>query len=195
MTQLFCSVSGSCLTLCNPMDFSMPGFPVHHLFPEFAQTPVLWVGDANHFILCCPLLFLPSIFPSISVFSNESVLHIRLPKYWSFSIRISPSYEYSGVICFRIDWLDLLAVQQTLTNLAQEEKDGKRSWWIWNTCLSTDTSGIHFQTQKCMQNISWEWTGVHDQQKGMYRPTHKSRSSPEPLQWVHWLQDSRLPEN
>ena len=109
---------------------------------------------SNHLILCHPLLILPSIFPSIRVIFNESFLPIRWPKYWSFSLSISPSNEYSGVICFRIDWLDLLAVQQTLTNLVQEEKDGKRSWWIWNTCLSTDTSGIHFQTQKCMQNIS-----------------------------------------
>ena len=195
MTHLFCSVSRSCLTLCNPMDCSTPGFHVHHLFPELAQTHVHWVGDANHFILCCPLLFLPSIFPSISVFSNESVLHIISSKYWSFSFCISPSNAYSGVICFRIDWLDLLAVQGTLTNLAQEEQDGKRSWWMWNTSLSRDTSGIHFQTQKCMQNTSWEWTGVHDQQKRMYRCTQNSRSSPEPLEWVHWLQDPRLPEN
>ena len=140
MTQLFCSVSRSCLTLCNAMDFSMPGFPVHHLFPEFAQTPVLWVGDANHFILCCPLLFLPSIFPSISVFSNESVLHLISSKYWSFSFCISPSNAYSGLISFRTDWLDLLAVQGTLTNLAREERDGKRSCWMWNTSLSTELS-------------------------------------------------------
>ena len=69
---------------------------------------------SNHLILCCPLLFLPSIFPSIRVFSNESVLHMRWPKYWSFSFSISPSNEYSGLISFRMDWLDLLAVQGTL---------------------------------------------------------------------------------
>jgi len=195
MIHLFCSVSRSCLTLCNPMVCSTPGFPVHHLFPELAQTHVHWVGDANHFILCHPLLFLPSIFPSIGVFSNESVLHIRSPKYWRFSFSISPSNEYSGVTCFRIDWLDLLEVQGTLTNLPQEEQNGKRSWWTWNTSLSTDTSGIHLQTQKCMQSTSWEWTGVHDQQKRMYRPTQNIRSSPEPLEWIHWLQDPRLAEN
>ena len=195
MTHLFCSVCQSCLTLCNLMDCSMPGFPVHHLFPELAETHVHWVGDASHFILCSPLLFLPSVFPSIGIFSNESVLHIRSPKYWSLSFSISPSNEYSGVICFRIDWLDLLAVQGTLTNLAQEEQDGKRSCWMWNTSLSTDTTGIQLQTQKCMQNTSWEWTGVHDQQKRIYRPTQNSRSSPEPLEWVHWLQDPRLSEN
>ena len=77
------------------------------------------VMPSNHLILCCPLLLLPSIFPSIRVFSNESVLHIRWPKYWSFSFSISPSNEYSGLISFRIDWFDLLAVQGTLKSLLQ----------------------------------------------------------------------------
>ena len=74
---------------------------------------------SNHLILCCPLLLLPSIFPSIRVFSNESALHIRWPKYWSFSFNISPSYEHPGLISFRMDWLDLLAVQGTLKSLLQ----------------------------------------------------------------------------
>src|SRR5574340_694612 len=77
------------------------------------------VMPSNHFILCCPLLLPPSIFPSIRVFSNESVLHIRWPKYWSFSLSISPSNEYSGLISFRMDWLVLLAVQGTLKSLLQ----------------------------------------------------------------------------
>ena len=77
------------------------------------------VMPSNHLILYCPLLLLPSIFPSIRVFSNESVLHIRWSKYWSFSFSISPSNEYSGLISFRIDWFDLLAVQETLKNLLQ----------------------------------------------------------------------------
>ena len=77
------------------------------------------VMPSNHLILCCPLLLLPSIFPSIRVFSSELVLHIRWPKYWSFSFSISPSNEYSGLISFRIDWLDLLAVQGTLKSLLQ----------------------------------------------------------------------------
>ena len=77
------------------------------------------VMPSNHFILCRPLLLPPSIFPSITVFSNESVLHIRWPKYWSFSFSISPSNEYSGLISFRMDWLDLLAVQGTLKSLLQ----------------------------------------------------------------------------
>ena len=86
------SVAQWCPTLCNPVDCTMPGFPVHHQLPEPAQTHVYGVSDAisNHLILCCPLLLLRSIFPSIRVFSNESVLHIRWPQYWGFSFSISP---------------------------------------------------------------------------------------------------------
>ena len=102
------------------MDCSTSVFPVHHQLPEFTQTHVHWVSDAiqpSH--LLCPLLLLPSIFPSIRVFSNESVLLIRWPKYWSFSFSISSFNEYSGLISFRMDWLDLLAVQETLKSLLQ----------------------------------------------------------------------------
>ena len=103
----------SCLTLCDPMDCSStPGFAVLYQLTELAQTHVHCVSDAIQlFILCRPLLLLPSIFPSIRVFSNESVLLIRWPKYWSFSFSISPFNEYSRLISFRIDWLELLAVQ------------------------------------------------------------------------------------
>ena len=117
MFRKFSSVTQLCPTLCDPMDCSLPGFPVHHQLPGLVQTRVHQVGDAiqpSH-----PLLLLPSIFPSIRVFSNESVLCIRWPKYWSFSFIISPSNEYSGLISFRIDWLDLLAVQGTLKSLLQ----------------------------------------------------------------------------
>ena len=110
----------SYLTLCTPMDYSTPGFPVLHYLLEFPQTPVHWVGDAiqpSHPLLS--LLLLPSIFPSIRVFSNKSALHIRWPKYWCFSFSISPSSEYSGWISFRIYWFDLLAVQGTLRSLLQ----------------------------------------------------------------------------
>ena len=115
----FSSATQSSLTLCNPMDYSTPGFSVHHQFPEPAKLmSIESVMPFNHLILCRPLLPL-SIFPSIRVFSNESVLHIRWPKYWSFSFSISPSNEYSGLTSFRIDWLDLLAVQGTLKSLLQ----------------------------------------------------------------------------
>ena len=115
-----CSVAQSCLTLCNLMDCSTPGFPVLHHLPEFAQTHVQRVGDAsNHLILCRPLLPWPSILPCIRVYSNESALHIRWPKYWSFSFSISPSNEYSGLISFGIDWFDLFTIQGTLKSLLQ----------------------------------------------------------------------------
>ena len=94
------------------MDCNMAGFPVLHHFLEFTQTHIDSVMSSNHRILCQPLLLLPSIFLNISVFFSESVLCIRWPKYWSFSI--SPSNEYSGLISFRIDWFDLLAIQGTL---------------------------------------------------------------------------------
>jgi len=103
-----------CLTLCNPMDCSTPGFRVLHYLLEHAQTQAHWVDDAsNHLIL------LPSIFPSIRVFSSELAFCIRWPKYWSFSFCTSPSSEYSGLISFRIDWFDLLTVQGTLKSLLQ----------------------------------------------------------------------------
>ena len=101
------------------MDCSTPGFPVHHQLPELAQTHVHWVGDAIQLSSSCPFLLLPSIFPSIRVFSSESILHIRWSKYWSFSFSISPYNEYLGLISFRIDWFDLLAVQGTLKSLFQ----------------------------------------------------------------------------
>ena len=99
---------------------SMPGFPVHHQLPEPTQIHVHRVGDAiQPFHTLCPLLILPSIFPSIRVFSNESILCIRWPKYWSFSFSISPSNEYSGLISFRMDWFDLLAFQGPFKNFLQ----------------------------------------------------------------------------
>ena len=115
----FSSVAHLCLTLCNPMDCSTPGFPVHLQLPELAQTHVHRVGDALQTSYpLCPLLLLSSVFPSVRVFSNELFLRIRWPKYWSFSFSISPSNEYSGLISFRIDWLDLLAVQGILKSLS-----------------------------------------------------------------------------
>ena len=116
----FSSVAQWCPTLCDPMNCSMPGFPVYHQLLDPAQlTSIELVMPSNHLILCCPLLLLPSIFPSIRVFSNESVPCIRQPNYWRFSFSINPSNEYSGLISFRIDWFDLLAVQETLKSLLQ----------------------------------------------------------------------------
>ena len=102
------------------MDCSTPGFPVCHQFLELVQLkPIKSVMPSDHFILCHPLFLLPPIFPSIRVFSNESVLRIRWPKIWNFSFSLSPSTEYSGLISFRIDWFDLLAFQGTLKSLLQ----------------------------------------------------------------------------
>ena len=110
----FSSVAQFCLTLCDPMDCSMPGFPVHHQLPEPAQTHVCRVGDTiNHLILCVPFYSCLQSFPA-SVFFQWVSFCIMWPKYWSFSFSISPSNEYLGLISFRMDWLDLLAVQGTL---------------------------------------------------------------------------------
>ena len=119
---MFSSVhSLSCLTPCNPMNHSTLGLPVHHQLPEFTPTHVHRVGEAIQLShpLSSPLLLLSSIFPSIRVFSNESALCIRWPKYWSFSFNISPSNEHPGLISFRMDWLDFLAVQGALKSLLQ----------------------------------------------------------------------------
>ena len=113
------SVAQSCPTLCGPMNRSKPGLPVHHQLPDFTQIYVSLVMPSGHLILCRPLLLLPPIPPSIRVLSNESTLRIRWPKYWRFSFSISPSSEHPGLISFRMDWLDLLAVQGTLKSLLQ----------------------------------------------------------------------------
>ena len=110
----------SCLTLCNPMNHSTPGLPVHHQLPKFTQTHVHWVGDAiqpSHPLSSpSPPTLNPSQHQGLFI---ESALRIRWPKYWSFSFNISPSNEYSGLLSFRMAWLDLLAVQETLKSLLQ----------------------------------------------------------------------------
>ena len=126
----FSSVAQLYLTLCDTMDCNTPGFPVHHQQPGLAQTHVHQVGDAIQpsLLLLSPSL-LPSAFPSIRIFSNESVLHIRWPEYWSFNFSISPSNEYSGLISFTIDRLDLLAVQGTLKSLFQHHSSKASILW------------------------------------------------------------------
>ena len=117
-----CSVIRLCLTLCDPMNCRMPcflSFTISWSLPKLMSIESLM--PSNHFILCHPLLLLPSIFTSIRVFPSELALHIRWPKYWSFSFSISPSNEYSGLISFRIDWFDLVAVQETLKSLLQHQ--------------------------------------------------------------------------
>ena len=113
----FSSVAQSCPTLCHPMNRHMPGLPVHHHLLEF--TSIESVMPSSHLILCHPLFLLPPIPPNIRVFSNESTLRMRWPKYWSFSFSIILSKEIPRLMSFRMDWLDLLAVQGTLKSLLQ----------------------------------------------------------------------------
>ena len=153
----FSSVAQSCLTLCNPMDCIMPELPVHHQLMSIES-----VMPSIYLILCCPLLFPPSVFPSISVFSNESVLCIRWPKGWSFSFSISPSNEYSGLISFRMYWLDLLAVQGTLSRVFSNTTVQKHQFFGSQLYGPTLTSVHHYwknhifnQTDLCWQsNVS-----------------------------------------
>ena len=141
------------------MDCSTPGFPVHHPLPKRAQTHVHQVGDViQPSYLCRPLLLLPSIFPNIRVFSNESVLYIRWPKYWSFSFSISPSNEYSGLISFRIDWLDLLAVQGTLKSLLQHHSS--KASILWHSAFfMAQLSHPYITTGKTIALTVWTFTG------------------------------------
>ena len=142
------------LTVCVPIDYSMPGFPVHHQLPEFTQTRVHWVGDVIQPSHPRPLLLPPSIFPSIRVFSSESVLRIRWPKYWSFNFRISPSNEYSGLIYFRMDWLDLLAVQGTLKSLLQYHNS--KALFLWRSSFfRVQLSHPYMTTGKAIALIRW----------------------------------------
>ena len=148
-----CSAAQSCPTLCDPMDCSTRGFPVLHHVPKFAQTHES-VMPSNHLILCCPLLLLPSIFPSIRVFSNESALLIRWPEYCSFSV--SSSSKYSGLISFRIDWLDLLAVQGILKRLLQHHSS-KAPILGLSTFIMVQLSHLYMTTGKTLAR--WTFVG------------------------------------
>ena len=132
-------------------DYLRPHGLQHARPPCLSSTPGVYpiesVMPSNHLILCHPLLLLPSIFPSIRVFSNESVLHIRWPKYWSFRSNISPSNEHSGLISFRMDWLDLLAVQRTLKNTGPQN------------CVATSAYTLHCGLGKTMEGAVWVWIG------------------------------------
>ena len=134
----------SCPTLCNPVNCSTPGLPIHHQLPEFTQTQsVESVMPSSHLILCRPLLLLPPIPPSIRVFSSESALRMRWPEYWSFSFSIRPSKEHPGLISFRMDWLDLLAVQGTLKSLLQHHSSKASILWRPGFLHSPALTSIH----------------------------------------------------
>ena len=152
--QSVISVAQLCLILCDPIDCSAPGLPVHHHLPEHAQTHVHWVVMPSNHLILCHLFLLPSIFPSIRVFSKESVLDIWWPKYWSFSFSISPSNEYSGLISFRIDWLDLLAVQGTLKSLLQHHSS-KASVFQCSAFFMVQLSHPYMTTGKTKALTRW----------------------------------------
>ena len=151
----FSSVAQSCLTLYNLMGCSMPGFPVHHKLPDLATTHVHRVSDViqpSHPLLS--ILLLPSIFLSIRVFSNESVLHIRWPKQWSLSFSISPSNEYSGLISFKIDWFVLLVVQGTLKSPLQHHSS-EASILRCSASFVVQLSQPHMTTGKTIALTRW----------------------------------------
>ena len=158
-SQQFSSVTQSGLTVCDPRDCSKPGFPFHYQLPEFTQTHVHRVGDViqtSHPLSSpSPSAFNPS---SIRGFSSESVLYIRWPKYWSFSFSISPSNEYSGLISFRMDWLDLLAVQGTLKSLLQYH--GSKASILWHSAFFTvQLSHPYITTGKTIALSRWTFVG------------------------------------
>jgi len=138
------------------MNCSTPGLPVHHQPPESTLTHAIKLAmPSNHLILCHPLLLLPSIFPSIRVFSNESALCIRWPKYWSFSFNISPSNEHPGLISFRMDWLDLLAVQGTVKSLLQHHSS-KASILQCSAFFTVQLSHPYMTTGKTIALTRWQ---------------------------------------
>ena len=155
----FSSVTQSCLTLWDPMNHSSPGLPVHHQLPEFTQTHVHRVGDAiqpSHPLLSpSPPAPIP---PSIRVFSNESTLHMRWPKYRSFSFSISPSNEHPGLISLRMDWLDLLAVQGTLKSLLQQHSS-KALILQHSAFFTVQLSHPYMTTGKTIALTRWTFVG------------------------------------
>ena len=153
------SVAQLCPTVCNPMDCSTPGFPVlHYLLELLKLMSIELVMPSNHLILCCPLLLLPPIPPSIRVFSNESTLRMRWPKNWSFSFSIIPSKEIPGLISFRMDWLDLLAVQGTLKSLLQHHST-KASILQCSGFFIVQLSHPNMTTQKTITLTRWTFVG------------------------------------
>ena len=153
----FSSVTQSCPTLCDPMDCSMPGFPVHHQLLDLAQTRVHRVSDAIQpsYPLSSPS---PPAFSlsSIRVFSSDSTLHIRWPKYWSFTFSISPSNEYSGLFSFRIDWFDFLAVQGTLKSLLQHHSS--KATHLWRSAFFMVQFSHPYMTSE--KNHSFDYTDL-----------------------------------
>ena len=149
----YCSVAQSCLTLCNPWTVAYQAslsFIITQRLLKF--TSIESVMPSNHIVLCCLLLLLPSVFPSTRVFSNESVLCIRWPKYWTFSI--SPSDEYSGLVSFRNDWFDLLAFQGTLKSFLQHHSSKASILWC-SAFFMVQLSHLYMTTGKTIALTIW----------------------------------------
>ena len=159
LVQMFSSVAQLCLTLCNPMNQACQA-SLSITNPQSPPKPMSIepVMPSNHLILCCPLLLLPSIFPSIRIFSNESALRIRWPKYWSFSFNISPSKEHPGLISFRIDWLHLLVVQGTLKSLLQHDSS-RASVLQHSAFFMVQLSHPYMTTGKNIALTRWTFVG------------------------------------
>ena len=153
------SVAQLCPTHCNPKNSSTPGLP--SITSSRSSPKPMSIESAmpsNHLILCHPLLLLLSIFPSIRIFSNESPLHMRWPKYWNFSFNISPSSEHPGLISFRMDWLDLLAVQGTLKSLLQHHSS--KASILWRSAFFTvQLSHPYMTTGKTIALTRWTFVG------------------------------------
>ena len=151
------SGSKSCPAICDHMDCSTPSSPVLHYLLVFVKvTAIESVMPFSHLILCCPLLLLPSIFPSIRAFSNESAFPIRWPKYWSFSFSVSPANEHSQLISFRMDWFDLLAVQGTLESLLQHHSS-KASVLRCSAFFMAQLSHPYMPTGQTTALTIWTW--------------------------------------
>ena len=157
--NVFNSVAQLCLTLCDPMDCITPGPPsITNSWSLLRRMSIELVMPSNHLILFCPLLLLPSVFPSLRIFSSESALHIRWTKYWRFSFSISPSSEYSVLISFRMDWLDLLAVQRTLKSLPQHHSSKALILWC-SAFFIGQLSHPFMTTGKTIALTRWTFVG------------------------------------
>ena len=150
------SVAQSCPTLCDPMNHSTNS--ITNSWSSLKLTSIESVMPSSHLILCCPLLLPPTIPPSIRVFSNESTLRMRWPKYWSFSFSISPSKEHPGLISFRMDWLDLLAVQETFKSLLQHHSS-KASILPRSVFFTVQFSHPYVTTGKTIALTRWTFVG------------------------------------
>ena len=145
----------SCLTIFNTMDCSTLGFLVHHNSRSLLKLmSIESVMPSKHLILCCPLVLLPSVLTSSRVFSNESVLHIRWPKYWNFSFSICSFNEYSGLTSFRIDWFDLFAVQETFKSLLQHHSSKASTLWC-SSFFTVQLSHTYMTTGKIIALAIW----------------------------------------